>query len=88
MPLNEPHAEVVIGQHDLALPVSSDFIGGDGISARFIRAIICKRKPRGQQGRREGTTKILPLTVAWGFVCVPPAWGVLQTLTNALKLFQ
>jgi len=28
------------------------------------------------------------LTVAWGFVGVPLAWGVLQTLTNALKLFQ
>jgi hypothetical protein len=38
--------------------------------------------------RREGITKILQLTVAWGFVGVPLAWGVLQTLTNALKLFQ
>jgi hypothetical protein len=31
---------------------------------------------------------MLQLMVAWGFVGVPLAWGVLQTLTNALKLFQ
>lgn len=28
------------------------------------------------------------LILAWGFVGIPLAWGVIQTLTNAMKLFQ
>jgi hypothetical protein len=31
------------------------------------------------------TTKLI---LAWGFVGIPLAWGVLQTLANAMKLFQ
>jgi hypothetical protein len=34
-----------------------------------------------------GTTTI-HLILAWGFVGIPLAWGVVQTLLNALKLFQ
>jgi hypothetical protein len=34
-----------------------------------------------------GTTP-LHLVLAWGFVGIPLAWGVIQTLMNALKLFQ
>ena len=34
-----------------------------------------------------GTTP-LHLILAWGFVGIPLAWGVIQTLLNALKLFQ
>lgn len=34
-----------------------------------------------------GTTP-LQLALAWGFVGVLLAWGVVQTLLNALKLFQ
>ena len=34
----------------------------------------------------QGTTT-LHLVLAWGFVGIPLAWGVIQTLTNALKLF-
>ena len=30
----------------------------------------------------------LKLILAWGFVGIPLIWGVLQTLDNALKLFQ
>jgi hypothetical protein len=30
----------------------------------------------------------LKLLLAWGFVGIPLTWGVLQTLANALKLFQ
>jgi hypothetical protein len=33
-----------------------------------------------------GTTT-LQLVLAWGFVGIPLVWGVLQTLSNALKLF-
>lgn len=36
---------------------------------------------------QSGTTT-LHLVLAWGFVGVPLTWGVLQTLVNALKLFQ
>jgi hypothetical protein len=28
------------------------------------------------------------LILAWGFVGIPLAWGVIQTLNNAMKLFQ
>jgi hypothetical protein len=28
------------------------------------------------------------LILAWGFVGIPLAWGVIQTLANAMKLFQ
>lgn len=35
----------------------------------------------------QGTTT-LHLVLAWGFVGIPLAWGVLETLINALKLFQ
>jgi hypothetical protein len=30
----------------------------------------------------------LKLVLAWGFVGIPLAWGVIETLRNALKLFQ
>ncbi len=28
------------------------------------------------------------LLLAWGFVGIPLAWGVAQTIANALRLFQ
>ena len=36
---------------------------------------------------QEGTTA-LQLALAWGFVGIPLTLGVLQTLINAMKLFQ
>jgi len=30
----------------------------------------------------------LKVALAWGFVGIPLAWGVIQTLINAMKLFQ
>jgi len=33
-------------------------------------------------------TKPIQLVLAWGFVGIPLALGVLQTLINAMKLFQ
>jgi hypothetical protein len=33
-------------------------------------------------------TTTLHLLLAWGFVGIPLTWGVLQTLANAMKLFQ
>ena len=33
-------------------------------------------------------TSVLQLVLAWGFVGIPLTWGVIQTLINALKLFQ
>jgi hypothetical protein len=37
--------------------------------------------------QQTGTTT-LQLVLAWGFVGIPLALGVLQTLINAMKLFQ
>jgi hypothetical protein len=28
------------------------------------------------------------LILAWGFVGIPLAWGVIQTIINSMKLFQ
>jgi hypothetical protein len=36
----------------------------------------------------EGGTKPIHLALVWGFVGIPLAWGVTETLLNALKLFQ
>ena len=33
-------------------------------------------------------TTPLHLVLAWGFVGIPLAWGVIQTVINSLKLFQ
>jgi hypothetical protein len=30
----------------------------------------------------------MKLALAWGFVGIPLAWGVIQTIINAMKLFQ
>ncbi len=30
----------------------------------------------------------IALLLAWGFVGIPLIWGISQTVTNALKLFQ
>ncbi|HYB09898.1 MAG TPA: hypothetical protein VEJ16_09520 [Alphaproteobacteria bacterium] len=38
------------------------------------------------QNTRSGN--VVKLVLAWGFVGIPLVWGVLQTLANALKLFQ
>jgi hypothetical protein len=35
---------------------------------------------------QNGTTT-LQLVLAWGFVGIPLVWGVLKTLSNAMKLF-
>ena len=36
----------------------------------------------------EGRTKPIHLALAWGLVGIPLAWGVIETLLNALKLFR
>ncbi len=40
------------------------------------------------QTEHQNATSSLQLMLAWGFVGIPLAWGVLQTLSNAMKLFQ
>ncbi len=35
-----------------------------------------------------GTGNGVKLVLAWGFVGIPLTWGVIQTLLNAMKLFQ
>ena len=39
-------------------------------------------------GTTSSGTRTLQLILAWGFVGVPLLWGVLQTLSNAMKLFR
>jgi hypothetical protein len=34
------------------------------------------------------TTTTLQLVLAWSFIGIPLAWGVLQTLDNAMNLFR
>jgi hypothetical protein len=35
-----------------------------------------------------GAPNWVKLVLAWGFVGIPLAWGVVQTLLNAVKAFQ
>jgi hypothetical protein len=39
-------------------------------------------------GQQQTGTTAVQLILAWGFVGIPLAWGVAQTLINAMKLFQ
>ncbi len=36
----------------------------------------------------QDSSMTLKLALAWGFVGIPLAWGVIQTIINAMKLFQ
>lgn len=57
-----------------------------------------RRQPPPRQRKLEGSENMsnatqdsstaLKLILAWGFVGIPLVWGVLQTLSNAMKLFQ
>jgi len=38
--------------------------------------------------RTSNGTSSVHLILAWGFVGIPLAWGVVETVINALKLFQ
>jgi hypothetical protein len=38
--------------------------------------------------QKQTSTTALHLVLAWGFVGIPLALGVLQTILNSLKLFQ
>ena len=38
--------------------------------------------------QNETGTRTIHLVLAWGFVGIPLAWGVLQTLSNAMSLFR
>ena len=37
---------------------------------------------------RDTGTSSFQLLLAWGFVGIPLAWGVIETVLNALKLFR
>ena len=37
--------------------------------------------------QNHAATTTLHLVLAWGFVGIPLAWGVAETITNAMKLF-
>jgi hypothetical protein len=36
----------------------------------------------------QDSSMTLKVLLAWGFVGIPLTWGVVQTISNALKLFQ
>jgi hypothetical protein len=36
---------------------------------------------------QQSETTSLNLLLAWGFVGIPLAWGVIETIINAMKLF-
>jgi hypothetical protein len=35
----------------------------------------------------QDSSMTLKLVLAWGFVGIPLAWGVIETISNAMKLF-
>ena len=38
--------------------------------------------------QNQTNSNMIPLILAWGWVGIPLTWGVIQTLQNAMKLFQ
>jgi hypothetical protein len=40
------------------------------------------------QDEKQDRSTTLKLVLAWGFVGIPLAWHVTQTIANAMKLFQ
>jgi hypothetical protein len=47
-----------------------------------------EHRERVMQVENQDSSMKLKLVLAWGFVGIPLLWGVLQTLSNAMKLFQ
>jgi hypothetical protein len=45
-------------------------------------------RPTADDRASAATGNGLKLVLAWGFVGIPLAWGVIQTLVNAIKAFQ
>jgi hypothetical protein len=43
-------------------------------------------EPAADSGRDAGT--IVKLALFWAFVGIPLAWGISQTLSNAMKMFR
>jgi hypothetical protein len=43
---------------------------------------------RHKKAKRDVMGNGLKLFLLWGFVGIPLAWGIAQTVNNALKLFQ
>jgi hypothetical protein len=41
-----------------------------------------------QEAAQRSAGNGVKLLLAWGFVGIPLAWGVVQTLLNAIKAFQ
>ena len=39
-------------------------------------------------GNEQASSNALKLVLAWSLVGIPLVWGILQTIKNALKLFQ
>jgi hypothetical protein len=39
-------------------------------------------------GNEQASGNALKLVLAWSLVGIPLVWGILQTIKNALKLFQ
>lgn len=39
------------------------------------------------QHSTQDTSTTTKLVLAWGFVGIPLAWGVIETIINAMKLF-
>lgn len=55
-------------------------------------AITCGTRRRTRwawriRGAEMSDNNALKLVLAWGFVGIPLAWGVIETVINALKLF-
>ncbi len=46
-----------------------------------------REKGMASNASHQGAGNGLKLVLAWGFVGIPLAWGIIETVTNALKLF-
>lgn len=64
------------------------------LNARRRKSLLRANRPA-HKGRKQemanetqDSSMTLKVWLAWGFVGIPLAWGVIQTVANAMKLFQ
>jgi MFS family permease len=70
-------------------PVSQKWLmSADDAARKTLSAKTVQDSPRGSSGIGLGGGMSVQAILAWGVVCLPLAWGVYQTLSSAIKIFQ
>lgn len=52
------------------------------------RCLLAREPEEKKMATQIDNSMKVKVILAWGFVGIPLAWGVIETISNALKLFQ